>query len=95
MILHTVNRSPHQNSSLADCLALCADDDAVLLIEDGVYAAIAPGAALREAPDKVYALQADIDARGLGSRLAEGVTVVDDAGFVRLATEHDKVVSWY
>ena len=39
MILHTVNKSP-QNPALKTCLRVAAKDSAILLIEDGVYAAL-------------------------------------------------------
>ena len=93
MILHTVNKSPYSSPCLTDCIALCSEGDAILLIEDGVYAA--QDAYSIAAENKVYALQADIEARGLSGKLAANVTVIDDSGFVMLATQHEKVVSWY
>ena len=72
----------------------------VLLLEDGVYAAVIDGAAaalLSAAPERthVYALAADLAARGIdeGTLLA-GVRVVDYEGFVDLACEYDKVQAW-
>ena len=38
-MLHIVNKSPSQTRTLASCLRLAQDGSAVLLIEDGVYAA--------------------------------------------------------
>ena len=40
-MLHIVNKSPHQARSLESCLRLALPGHAVLLIEDGVYAATA------------------------------------------------------
>ncbi len=52
-ILHTVNKSPYEKNSLDSCLNLAKEGSAVLLIEDGVYAAL-KGAAkeprMKEAP---------------------------------------------
>lgn len=99
--LHTVNRSPHAASALASCLRMALPGHGVLLIEDGVYAAVAAdagSAALREALPQVsvYALQADLAARGIASEaLLVGVEVVDYAGFVDLACRYDKVQAWY
>jgi len=43
----------------------------------------------------VYVLGPDLKARGFREdRLIEGIQVVDYAGFVDLATEHDKVQAW-
>jgi sulfur relay protein TusB/DsrH len=42
----------------------------------------------------VVALRHDVDVMGIGSRLADAVGVVDDAGFVDLVVRHSPVVSW-
>ena len=72
---------------------------ALLLIEDAVYAATtgaATEARLREACAtlKVYALQPDMDARGVTGKLIDGVTLVDYSGFVDLTVEHNTSHSW-
>ena len=97
MILHTVNKSPFTSQCLNDCLNVCVKGDSVLLIEDGVYAAAAGETSekLTAAPATLYALKADLEARGLLQRIRESITVVDDSGFVELAVRHDQVVSWY
>ena len=38
-LLHTVNKSPFDNGTLQACLKFARQGSAVLLIEDGVYAA--------------------------------------------------------
>ena len=99
-MLHTVNKSPFEKNSLDACLRLAKPGSALLLIEDGVYAAM-KGTTVEErvkaaAQDKkVYALGPDIKARGLDAdRVIDGVTVVDYGGFVDLAAESDKVQAW-
>ncbi|BBL70471.1 sulfurtransferase complex subunit TusB [Methylogaea oryzae] len=95
-VLHIVNRSPMAAPALRQCLARLGEDDSLLLIEDGVYAVAAQGeAAALLAGRRVYALEADLAARGLdqAERLA-GVETVDYAGFVRMAAEHAQVLSW-
>ena len=99
-ILHTVNKSPFEKDSLETCIAHALDGSAVLLIEDGVYAA-AGGTALaprvRDAMRrlKFYVLANDCKARGLGEdALIDGIEPVDYAGFVDLAVGHDNVQSW-
>ena len=99
-ILHTVNKSPFEKSSFDSCLKLAKKGSAVLLIEDGIYAAMKGTAkegqvssALKEL--KLYVLGPDLKARGIAEdRLIEGISVVDYAGFVDLAVEHDKVNAW-
>jgi tRNA 2-thiouridine synthesizing protein B len=98
-MLHIVNKSPSQTRTLDSCLRTALAGHALLLIEDGVYAATrgsAAAAGLREAGArlKVYALQPDLDARGMAAALAEGITLVDYGGFVDLVAEHNTVHSW-
>jgi tRNA 2-thiouridine synthesizing protein B len=98
--LHTVNKSPFEKTSLATCLGHVSAGAAVLLLEDGVYAALTKTSVegqVKAALDsvKVYALGPDLRARGLPEeRLIPGISVVDYAGFVDLAAEHDKVQAW-
>lgn len=95
MILHTVNKSPLRYGSLASCLQFVAEGDALLLLEDGVYAAMRGadcGLASRSGP--VYAIAADVAARGLAGRLREGVEMIDYRGFVNLCTRYEVVKNW-
>ena len=99
-ILHTVNKSPFEKDSLDACIAHALDGSAVLLIEDGVYAA-ANGTAVeprvRNAMQRLnfYALTSDCKARGFGeAELIDGIDLVDYGGFVDLVTGHDSVQSW-
>ncbi len=99
-ILHTVNKSPFERSSLESCLQHAKAGSSVLLFEDGVYAAM-QGTVVAEKVKaavqdrKVYALGPDLKARGLDDgRLIDGITVVDYDGFVDLAAESDKVQAW-
>jgi tRNA 2-thiouridine synthesizing protein B len=97
-MLHIVNKSPLQTSTLSTCLNVAQSGD-VLLIEDAVVAATRGNAAeplLRDAMGrvKVYALQADMEARGLADRAIEGVTMVDYAGFVDLVAANNSCQSW-
>ncbi len=43
---------------------------------------------------KVYALQPDLEARGMAGKLVEGVVTIDYAGFVDLVAEHSTSQSW-
>jgi tRNA 2-thiouridine synthesizing protein B len=70
--------------------------DALLLIEDAIYAAIKAGkASAMLAGKNVSVLGPDLAARGIGEdKLVEGVNIIDYAGFVDLVEANDKVQSW-
>jgi len=99
-MLHTVNKSPFERNGLDSCLRLAKKGSAILLIEDGVYAALADTAmsnkiSSRMEDFKFYVLGLDIETRGLGeSPLIDGIISVDYSGFVDLAAEHSAVQSW-
>ena len=99
-MLHTVNKSPFERNNLKSCLRIAKSGRAILLIEDGVIAALKDGELASEITSRMedfsfYVLGPDVDARGLGNKpLIDGMTVVDYGGFVDLATEHDTVQSW-
>jgi tRNA 2-thiouridine synthesizing protein B len=99
-MLHTVNKSPFEKNSLDSCLRLAQAGSGILLIEDGVYAAMKGTAVadkVRAAAENFafYVLGPDLRARGFDEgQLIEGVKVVDYGGFVDLVVEHDKVQSW-
>ena len=96
-MLYTVNKSPLSTNSLSSVLRIAQSGSPVLLYEDGVYAAM-PGArsattmtaALAEHP--IYALDADLEARGI-DKVLEGVQVIGFDGFVELVEQHD-VAPW-
>ena len=97
-MLHIVNKSPGASDALAAALRL-AKSGALLLTEDGVYAATRGHPAeqsLREAASrlKVFVLAPDLEARGMTDRLADGITPVDYAGFVDLVVEQPNCQSW-
>lgn len=98
--LHTVNKSPFGNGSLASCLNHVKDGDAILMFEDGVYGAtqgttIAAAVAEKSGNVAIYVLQGDADARGIAAaRLIKGVSSVDYAGFVELAAQHGRTNAW-
>ena len=98
-MLHIVNKSPFDRNSLESCLRLASNGSAVLLIEDGVYGATKGSSVETKVQGamanlKVYALGADLQARGVADRVLDGVTVVDYGGFVDLVAEHGNLQSW-
>jgi tRNA 2-thiouridine synthesizing protein B len=98
-MLHIVNKSHTERNALTSCLRLAQDGSALLLTEDGIYAATqgaaaASGIAAAAGRLKVHVLQPDVDARGMTGKLIDGVTAVDYAGFVDLVAEHSTNQSW-
>lgn len=98
-MLHTVNKSPFEHKALETCLRFARQGSAVLLIEDGVYAAAKDTAVSKRVQEalksvRIYALKPDIEARGMQNRVMDGVRLVDYAGFVDLVVEHNAVQSW-
>jgi tRNA 2-thiouridine synthesizing protein B len=97
-MLHIVNQSPFNRSCLTDCLRVCNTEAALILIEDGVYAALAGSEwaqRIVETTSKVYALDVDIAARGLTGKIATAIISIDYTGFVQLCCEHPTSHSWY
>jgi len=95
-MLHLVNKSPYENSNLDTASSIMKGDDALLLIEDAVYGAVKSGkASAMIAGRSVSVMGPDLAARGITEdKLADGVTVIDYAGFVELVENNDKVQSW-
>ncbi len=99
-ILHIVNKSPMERSSFASCFRIARAGDSVLMIEDGVYAALANTTLADKITRRMnelsfYALGPDIAARGLGdTALIENLGIVDYEGFVDLVTASDITQSW-
>ena len=98
-ILHTVNKSPFEKSSMDSCLAHANDGSAVLMYEDGIYGAI-KGTSVADkvaamSGVKFYVMGPDLKARGVAEdKVIDGIEIVDYAKFVSLAVENDKVQAW-
>ena len=97
-MLNIVNKSSLERNALDSCLRI-AEPGALLLIEDGVYAAVrgtAVEARVTAALDRfrVYALLPDLEARAVADRVIDGVTTIDYGGFVDLVAEHNACQSW-
>ena len=98
-MLHTVNKSPFDHNTLETCLKFARQGSALLLIEDGVYAAARDTAVSKQVQEamksvSIYALTPDVEARGMQHRVMDGVRLVDYGGFVDLVVEHNAVQSW-
>jgi tRNA 2-thiouridine synthesizing protein B len=99
-MLHLINKSPFDRNALDSCLRMAKSGGAILLIEDGVYAALANATHAKKIIDRMddfsfYVLGPDVAARGLSDApLIEGIDVVDYEGFVDMVAEHDATQSW-
>lgn len=85
-MLYTLATSPF-NCDFSAMLRLITDKDVVLLMQDGVIAATAQSpylAALQKTGAQLYALDVDINARGLKNALSTAVSVITYQGFVKL-----------
>lgn len=95
MSLHLLFVSP-AGDALAQCRAALVAGDALLLLGDGVYAAM-PGTRALAGIDpgiEIHALDEDCAARGVAA-LDPRVRSTDYAGFVALAAAHARSVSWF
>ena len=96
-MLYMVNKAPLSSNNLSSVLRIAPAGTPILLYEDGVYAVMpcAQSATLLSealASHPVYALDADLEARGIG-KLSAGVQVINYTGFVELVEQHD-VAPW-
>ena len=99
-MLHTVNKSPIERNTLNSCIDMAKSGSSVLLIEDGIFAAL-KGTAVSDRVSKAmdgltfYVLGPDLTARGMTEdQVIDGIKVVDYAGFVDLTAEHENFQAW-
>jgi tRNA 2-thiouridine synthesizing protein B len=96
MILHTISAVP-DSSTFRECLSIATQEDAVLLLGDGVYAAL-PGnpflAGLLETGADIHVLRADALATGVVEP-DTAVTLIDMAGFVELTERYPHQMAWF
>ena len=96
MILHTLNASP-SSAAFADCVGVVRSGDAVVLMGDGVYVALAGTKAWGEAQARgaeIYLLVSDALAAGV-TEFAGGATFIDMDGFVALTERYPRQQAWY
>lgn len=95
-MLHTLSHSPWQHDISAQ-LRLVRPGDDLLLLSDGVIAALDGSRfldILRAAPITLYALEEDIEARGLTGQISSSVVRVSYKDFVRLTIQHPGQLTW-
>ena len=99
-MLHAVNKSPFERNTLNSCIDMAKSGSSVLLIEDGIFAAL-KGTSVSDRVSKAmesvtfYVLGPDLAARGMTEdQVIDGIKVVDYAGFVDLTAEHENFQAW-
>ncbi len=98
-MLHIINKSPSSSNALANCLRLAADGDAILLIEDGVLAALVNTNLKHLTPATLkkytfFVLKPDIEARGIIDNILPAIKLIDYDGFVELTLQYHPIQSW-
>ncbi len=97
MLLHCLSAGP-DSLTFRDCLRMRGDDDALLLMGDAVYAALAGSESLNTlnvASGLVFVLMPDAQARGVDSRLSDGIAAIGMAEFVALSERYSAQQAWF
>lgn len=95
-MLHTLRHSPWQ-CDFATLISSLQEGDDVLLIQDGVIAALEGSRfleMLRNAPISVSVLKDDVKARGLCAQISNNVVRVSYTDFVRMTVKHQSQMAW-
>ena len=95
-MLHTLRHSPWQ-CDIAELIRMLQAGDDLLLMQDGVNAALEGGRyleSLLNAPITVHVLKEDVDARGLSGQISSSVVRVGYTDFVSLAVKHETQMRW-
>lgn len=96
MILHVLNASP-ASAAFSDCVKLVKPEDAMVLMGDGVYAAL-PGtracAQLAASGVQLHLLRNDATAAGV-VLFSHTINVIDMDGFVTLTERFPRQLCWY
>ncbi|MEI9539442.1 sulfurtransferase complex subunit TusB [Enterobacter cancerogenus] len=95
-MLHTLSHSPWQ-CDIDALLSMLREGDDLLLIQDGVVAALDGSRfveILSNAPISLSALKDDLDARGLTGQISAKIDVVGYTDFVNLTVKHASQMNW-
>ncbi|MEQ4584947.1 MAG: sulfurtransferase complex subunit TusB [Pantoea agglomerans] len=95
-MLHTLMHSP-AHSDLETLLLMAGAGDDLLLLQDGVLAALAGSRALMrlsESEATLWVLDEDVQARGLAGQISTSVQSIDYNGFVTLTIRHQQQIVW-
>ncbi|NIH15706.1 sulfurtransferase complex subunit TusB [Serratia symbiotica] len=96
-MLYTLSHSPTQ-CDLSALLRLMLEGDALLLMQDGVLAGMAGSTYLElllfSVPISLYALQDDLEARGLVGFFSHKITIIGYNHFIELTEKHHSQMAW-
>ncbi len=87
--LHILNKTP-DHPRFSECMGTLGPDDALALTENGVLG-VSASANLKQF--RVYALEPDLEARGLADQKLHAKTI-DYADLVNLTLQAERVISW-
>lgn len=96
MVLHTLNAAP-SSAAFRDCLKVLQAGDALVLMGDGVYAALAGTeacSALQAQGAELFILRADASLAGV-TQPAPGISSIDIEGLVALTERYPRQLAWY
>jgi tRNA 2-thiouridine synthesizing protein B len=82
---------------LASLLLTARVGDDLLLLQDGVIAGLDGALALEEllaSPLSLYALDADVIARGLAAHFSDKIAVINYNDFVSLTVKQEQQMAW-
>ncbi|RUR27218.1 sulfurtransferase complex subunit TusB [Vreelandella andesensis] len=95
-MLHILNKPPHSDAAV-QMLSTLSGNDTIVLIEDGVQAALHPewqGWATNEV--SIFLLVEDAISRGIHSiAVAHGLPLIEVDDFVVLTEQNEQIISWY
>ena len=97
MILHSLCAAP-DSSAFKDCCRLLRKGDAVLLMGDGVYGALAdtvPCCDLLRSGAELYLLESDTTAAGILERVDSEASIANFDDFAALTERFPKFIAWY
>jgi tRNA 2-thiouridine synthesizing protein B len=96
MILHILTKGP-DSSACQQMMRALGEQDSMILIEEGVCAALDPAWAIwQQFASRIFLLSEDLISRGLASIAAEHqLPTLSMEGFVALTEQYEKTVTWY
>jgi tRNA 2-thiouridine synthesizing protein B len=98
-MLFIINQSPCTADAFTQCSQYVTTDSDILLIENGVYTALTNSQFSKIVEEilqqvKIYALHADVTARGLTDKILPGIKLASYSDFVDLTAKHKQIISW-
>lgn len=95
MQLHIINQSPYQKSAFSQAIKVAAAQDAILLVDDGVYALTGDYLQqIKQHPAQWLAINEHLALRGLKPEPG-AAKLIDFDAFVSLSMKAQHCLSWY